>query len=110
MQIDGTCRHSPIPPIPPKKFFIINGRGCSNKVAPSSSRTSEPKQDDNERERWREIGSITILSRMVSNEGVRCFLYSLERPRNPSWIFDKCQRSKGEDNSIVKRTNEINGF
>jgi hypothetical protein len=38
-------------PIPPKQFFIINGRGCNNKVALNSSRTSEPKQDDNERER-----------------------------------------------------------
>jgi hypothetical protein len=37
--------------IPPKLFFIINGRGCSNKVAPSSSKTNQMKQSDNERER-----------------------------------------------------------
>jgi hypothetical protein len=41
------------------------GRGCRNKVAPSSSRTKPVKQDDKMRERergiWREFGSITIL-------------------------------------------------
>jgi len=35
------------------------GRGCSNKVAPSSSRTKPMKQDDNnEREREREMERI----------------------------------------------------
>jgi hypothetical protein len=59
---------------------------------------------------WREFGSITILSRMVLNEGVRGFLYSLRSQGDPSWIFNKCQRSKGEDNSMRKATNEMIGF
>jgi hypothetical protein len=54
-----------------------------------------------EREGWEEFGSITILRRMMRQEGVRGFFYSHGRPRDPSSIFIICQRSKGEDNSEI---------
>jgi hypothetical protein len=45
-------------PSPPKLFLYYQmGRGCSNKVAPSSSRTKPVKQDDNN-ERERESGMV----------------------------------------------------
>ena len=36
---------------------------------------------------------------MVSNEGVRGLFNSKPSQGDPSWIFNTCQRSKGEDNS-----------
>jgi len=47
---------------------------------------------------------------MMSNEGVRGLLNSKTTEGDPSWIFNKCQISKGQDNSKVKTTNERLSF
>jgi hypothetical protein len=54
---------------------------------------------------WREFGSITILSRMVSNEGVRGFLNSLRTKETPlgSSTSVKHPKGKGKDNSSWRR-------
>ena len=53
---------------------------------------------------------IELAKDLVRRKGVRGFFYSLGRPRDPSWIFDKCQGSKGRQLNDKNPANEFKGF
>ena len=87
-------------------FCIIKWEEVVASILPQALQEPKPvkecESNERERERWEEFGSITILSRMILKEGVRGFFYSLGRPRDPSWIFNTCQRSKGQELKLNK--------